>query len=128
MPGDGQGFPKSRRLLKRTDFQAAYNAGAKHAGAYILLFHRIRDDGDPGRIGLTATRKIGKANVRNRGKRLLREAVRRHWEIVPDGWDCVLHLLARIRGACYAEVEADVKRLFARAAADEARRRAKLEG
>lgn len=117
LPDSSQSFPKSRRLLRRADFQRVYNEGIKLVGPYFLLFALRR--GEPGscRIGLTASRKAGKAVVRNRAKRLLREAVRRNWEHMPPGCDCVLHVRARMRDAEYAPVEADVRRIMARARA-----------
>jgi ribonuclease P protein component len=103
--------------LRRADFQSAYDGGTKFPGPYFLLFVCRREGGGLCRIGLTASRKVGKAVVRNRAKRLLREAVRRNWSAAPDGCDCVLHVRARIRDASYAEVEAEVLRTMRRARA-----------
>lgn len=42
-----------------------------------------------GRLGITVTKKVGNAVVRNRIKRMLRDWLRNHgW--VPPGWDVVL--------------------------------------
>jgi ribonuclease P protein component len=51
---------------------------------------RRRDQADRGgRLGLTVTKKVGNAPVRNRIKRLVREWLRTHgW--VPTGWDMVV--------------------------------------
>lgn len=43
----------------------------------------------PTRLGITASRKVGKAHVRNRAKRLVREAYRRNRERLPEGLDLV---------------------------------------
>jgi ribonuclease P protein component len=59
-------------LRRRADFLAA-NGGARRAlPGFVLLVHR-RDDGDPAmRLGITVTKKVGNAVVRNRMKRRFR--------------------------------------------------------
>lgn len=59
-------------------------------GRHLLGIARRRPDAQlVGRLGLTVTRKVGNAVVRNRIKRMLREWVRMNgW--VPRGWDVVL--------------------------------------
>src|SRR5919106_3350340 len=67
-------------LRKRSDFLAA-NAGRRAATPGFVLLVRDRQDGDPAkRIGFTVSKKVGKAVVRNRMKRRLRELAR---EIIP---------------------------------------------
>lgn len=71
----GLGFPKSLRLRKRAEFRRA-QAGGKRAVSANLVVLWI-DNGGPGaRFGLTVSRKVGNAVVRNRVKRWLREAIR----------------------------------------------------
>lgn len=44
------------------------------------------------RLGLTATRKVGNAVVRNRVRRRAREFFRRRGGTIPEGWDFVVNL------------------------------------
>lgn len=78
------------RLRQRVDYVAVQNGGIKLHGRHVLAMARRRDQPDrTGRLGLTVTKKVGNAVVRNRIKRLVREWMRLHgW--VPTGWDMVV--------------------------------------
>jgi len=63
-------------LTRRADFVAANSATRKPMPGFVLLVRR-RDDGDPAiRLGITVTKKIGNAVVRNRMKRRFRALAR----------------------------------------------------
>jgi ribonuclease P protein component len=65
-----------RGLVRRSDYLAA-NAGRRAPMPAFVLLVRPRGDGDPAMgVGLTVTKKIGSAVVRNRIKRRFRELVR----------------------------------------------------
>jgi len=84
------GILKAMRLRQRVDYVAVQSDGMKLHGRHVLaLARRHPGTGPHGRLGLTVTKKVGNAVVRNRIKRLLREWLRLHgW--VPAGWDMVL--------------------------------------
>jgi ribonuclease P protein component len=79
-----EALPKHRRLAKRREFLRVYETGRKLFSRYAVLF--FSENGlDHSRIGVTATKKSGKAIVRNRLKRWTREVYRRQRE--PLGLD-----------------------------------------
>lgn len=78
------------RIRRRPEFVVVQTEGRKLHGKHLLGIARKRSDPTlSGRLGLTVTKKVGNAVVRNRIKRMLREWMRLHgW--VPAGWDLVL--------------------------------------
>ena len=68
-------FPKRLRLLRARDFERVFAARSSAADAWMTLYGAANDVGYP-RLGLTVSRRIGGAAMRNRWKRLLREAFR----------------------------------------------------
>lgn len=84
MEAPSESLPKRKRLAKRREFLRVYDTGRKVFSRYCVLF--FADNGLPySRIGITATKKLGKANVRNKLKRWTREVYRRQRE--PLGLD-----------------------------------------
>jgi ribonuclease P protein component len=86
-----QGFPKSQRLLKRKEFRFVYDTGTKYRNAGFHLFVKPREDADPSRLGLTATRSLGGSVVRNRLRRWARETYRLAAQGVEPGFDVVVN-------------------------------------
>lgn len=86
---ESHSFPKEMRLRKRRDFVAVQKAGRKFHGKYFLAVLAVRADGGGARVGITVSRKVGKAMTRNRIKRYVREYVR-HSTCLPGGVDMVI--------------------------------------
>lgn len=64
------------------------------------------------RFGIVASKRIGGAVVRNRVRRLVREAIRLHCDLVSPGWDAVFIARRGIVNADYWEVENSVTQLL----------------
>ena len=83
---------RRHRLSRSRDFDAVYRRGTSASTRYLVLhwFPRETDGDGPSRLGLAVPRSVGSAVVRNRMKRLLREAWRELLPDVPAGHDYVL--------------------------------------
>ena len=110
------------RLRKHADYQRAYAAGRKHQSASMSWFlapQTMQVDGP--RVGLTVGKVIGKAHERNRIKRRMREALRRHVDLLSTGFDLILHPRRSVLTVEFAKLEAEVVRILEQARVDAAR-------
>ncbi|MEK6643502.1 MAG: ribonuclease P protein component [Planctomycetota bacterium] len=82
-------FPRSRRLSGRSAFARVF-AQRQSASNQRLVVYAAENDGKPSRLGLSVSRRIGSAVIRNRVKRLLREAFRLEQRELPPGFDFVV--------------------------------------
>jgi len=113
------------RLRKHADYQRAYAASRKKQStsmSWFLAPQPLEVAGAAGsRIGLTAGKVLGKAHERNRIKRRMREALRRHLEIVPEGFDLILHPRRTVLTMEFAKLEAEIVRILHQARTEAAR-------
>src|SRR6476660_3224228 len=87
-----QRFPKRARLLRASEFERVFQARNSASDAWLVLYGAASELEHP-RIGLTVSRRVGNAVVRNRWKRLLREAFRLSQNQLPP-----LDLVCVVRG------------------------------
>ena len=99
-------------LRKESEFRAVYAQGKTGAVGSVVL-RALRNDLERNRYAFVAGRKVGKAVVRNRVKRRLREIAR----LTPtkQGWDLVFIARASAGGATYRDLDRSVKGLLRRA-------------
>ncbi len=106
-------FPKTSRLLKHSDFQAVYKQGRKTFSGNMTAFYRERSDGAMARVGLAVGRVLGGAVQRNRIKRRMRAAVQPNLGEITRSLDVVLHPRKAVLTMKFAELKAEVQKLFA---------------
>jgi ribonuclease P protein component len=99
-------------LTKPAQYALVYNKGS--SGVNNLLVMKVLANGlGLSRYGFSVGRRVGKAVVRNRAKRRLREIMRSN--SLPPGWDIVFIARSRAAGVSYAELEAAARDLLHRA-------------
>jgi len=84
-----QRFPKSLRLVSKLDFDRVFRDGFVASDA-VLVMHAVRGKEAWTRIGLSVSKRVGNSPIRNRWKRLIREAFRRQKVELPIGLDLVV--------------------------------------
>jgi ribonuclease P protein component len=77
---------KGERLLKRTDFERLSKDGNRIDSDYFVILYRRNGLGNL-RLGVTASRRVGRAVIRNRVKRSVREHFRQHKGLFSDSYD-----------------------------------------
>lgn len=107
-PRPSEAFDRKRRIALRRDYQAAYDAGAKRHGRLVVVF--ARPNGGEARLGVTVTRKVGDAAVRNLLKRRVREIYRRR--AAAPGLDVVVNLKREAAQASFAALREDLGRVL----------------
>lgn len=65
---------KRNRLKKNEDFQKVFKYGTSVANRQFVLYTLDQPENDELRVGLSVSKKIGNAVMRNRIKRLIRQA------------------------------------------------------
>jgi len=83
-------FPKDVRLRTAAEFNEVYSKGAKRIARLFVVF-ALQNGLEYSRFGLTTPRKLGKAHVRNRIKRTVREILRTSRAAIPTGFDFVVN-------------------------------------
>jgi ribonuclease P protein component len=112
-PGKGAGSPRSARLLRHADFERVYKLGKRHFAAHMTVFFLRRAEGQGLRVGFTVGRVLGGAVERNRMKRRLREAVRRHRRTVSAPADVVINPKGSLLRAEFSALLEEVELAFA---------------
>jgi ribonuclease P protein component len=112
------GFPRTARILRPGEFARVYEGRCSAAAGLLILYATPREDlATESRVGLSVSRRIGKAVLRNRWKRRLREAFRSVRSRLPPGTDYVIVVRSGDPGvgaAAARQIEATVESLAAR--------------
>lgn len=81
----------------------------------LLILCALPNDLGYSRFGFSVSHWVGKAVVRNRAKRLMREATRLRQGDIKEGWDLIFIARTPIREANFKQVNQAVEQLLRRA-------------
>ena len=91
-------------LKKNYEFQRLYSKGKSAVSPYLVVYVR-KTKRSVNRIGITVSTKLGKAVVRNRVRRRLREIYRLNEEAFKTGLEMVIVARVKAVKASYRQLE-----------------------
>lgn len=103
---------RQERLRRRKDFDAVFRRGRSWNND-LLVLRTLTNDLDHNRYGFITSKRVGRAVVRNRVRRLLSEAIRAR--PLKRGWDVVFSAKASSAQAGFNEINRAVIDLLAKA-------------
>jgi ribonuclease P protein component len=107
------GFPKSRRILRSSDFRKVYDEGFRFSCQHFAAFCVASAEQQDGpKVGFTVSRAMGKAVVRNCMRRRMREVVRKELSGLAPKWRIVFNPRRPVLTAPLEAIRRDVERLF----------------
>ena len=102
-------------MRKRAEYLAIQGGGRRTMGDHYMLFaRRAEDEAAPARLGVTVSRKVGGAVLRNKVKRWIRESCRRMQADLPAGLDLVVVARPSAARAGYEPTAAELANLARR--------------
>jgi ribonuclease P protein component len=98
-------------IVRPSDFDALQRDGVS-SGTPIVAVRARRTDHPETRFGISTSRQIGSAVVRNRARRRIREILRASLPSVEPGWDVLVVARPQIVGVDQVELAATLGRLL----------------
>lgn len=90
------------------DFRRLYRSGKSEAGGYVVVYMKPNKRG-VNRVGFTVGKQVGKAVVRNRTRRLMRESLRNAESGLKTGYDMIIVARNRAAGKTYDSISKDLR-------------------
>ncbi len=108
-------WKKEHRLTKREDFNKVYRYGKSTANQQFAVYYLARPDQETFRLGVSVSKKIGNAVVRNRLRRMMKEIVRLNADSIASNFDFVVIARKPVAGMEYADMERSLKHVLKKA-------------
>lgn len=96
---------KKLRLTKKEDFAKVYRNKQSTANYQFVVYKKKNENLRRFRVGISASKKLGNAVVRNRIRRLVKELVRKNQNQIKDGYDIVIIVRPRAVQMEFAQLE-----------------------
>ncbi len=106
---------KWHRLKRNSDFRKVFYRGNSVANRFYVLYVIKKDRKRKTRVGFSVSKKVGKAVVRNRVKRICREVMRKRVYQFENGFDLVIIARSDAAHLSYALAEKYLDQLLVRA-------------
>ncbi len=100
-----------RKLSKTSEFKKVFSEGRRSEGKNLIIFI-LKNNYDFNRLGIIVKKETGKAVVRNKIKRRLKEANRLLNKKLLPGYDIILLAKNNIRESNYFEICYNLENLF----------------
>ena len=102
---------KKNRLRKNMEFKKVYKARKNFWNRNLILYIK-RNGTEETRIGVSITRKVGNAVVRNKLKRRIKELNRRYIESLKEGYDIVIIPKKNAVDLSFKDLESALKHIY----------------
>ncbi len=106
---------KTLKIKENGHFRRLYFKGKSFADALLVVYVLKSRTPDISHLGITATKKIGKANKRNRARRLITEAYRLLETKIQGGWDFVFVARTKTTFSTMGKVKESMEKLLSQA-------------
>lgn len=104
-------FNSTKGLKKDSDFRKVYKHGKSFANKYLVMYI-LPNKSDETRLGISVSKKVGKAITRNRVRRLIKEVYRLNIdEKIKTGYDIVFIARISSKDAQYKDIEKSINYL-----------------
>ncbi|WP_248929328.1 ribonuclease P protein component [Paenibacillus hamazuiensis] len=107
---------KEHRLTKREYFDRVYRYGKSTANHQFVVYYMKRGGGEAFRLGVSVSKKLGNAVVRNRLRRVIKEIVRHHADRIPPEYDFIVIARKPVVEMDYKEMEKSLLHVLRKAA------------
>lgn len=100
-----------KKLSKTSEFKKVFSEGRRTEGKNLIIF-RLKNDEGFNRLGIIVKKELGKAVVRNKIKRRLKEADRLASKKLSLGYDIIILAKKHLRELSYTEIVYELESLF----------------
>lgn len=108
-------FEETQGLRKDSDFRKVYKQGKSLANRYLVMY-TLNNKSDINHVGISVSKKVGKANVRNKARRRIKESYRLNIDgKIKKGYDIIFIARVAIKDIDYIDVEKAMKHLVKKA-------------
>ncbi len=99
-------------LKKNNEFRSIYGFGKSVSTKIIVIYYKPAES--IGKVGFVVSKKVGKATIRNKYKRIMKEAFRNSTLKIDNSLDLIILARPAIVESDYSQIQRDIKYLTKR--------------